>query len=297
MKFVMPGYFEAMRTPIVEGIGFSLDERMDVPNPVVVSAALARRVFPGESAIGREVHRLESDGSRVEMFDVVTKTLRPAPGWTIVGVAGDVREASLRAEPAEMVYVPVRDPAVEPSIAPTNMTLVIRSDPPSESLAHAVRDTVRDLDPTLSVARVRTMDEIVTTSIASERFLAGLLVAAAAASLFLGAMGVYGVAAHAVRRREHEIGVRVSLGARPGQLVGMVLRESVAFVLIGTALGLATGLAAARALGAFLYDVSATDPATLAIVTALLIAVALAASLLPARRAVRLDPVAALRRD
>lgn len=139
------------------------------------------------------------------------------------------------------------------------------------------------------------MDAILNTSVATERFLAALLLAAAAASLFLGAIGVYGVAAQAVRRREQEFGIRVTLGARPGQIVGVVLRESVGFVLMGAVVGLAAALAATRTLRAFLFEVSAMDPATVAAVTALVIAVALMAALLPARRAMRLDPIAALR--
>jgi putative ABC transport system permease protein len=295
MKFVMPGYFQTMRTPVIEGASFALHESVNSPNAVVVSAAFARRYFPRESPIGKHVRRLESDGTEVQLFDRLAKAPRPLPPWTIAGVVADVRDESLRVEPVEIVYVPVRDPAVERSIVPTNMALVIRSDGPLSSLASAVRQAIREVDASLSVARIRSMDTILTTSVAAERFLAALLLVAAAASLFLGAIGVYGVAAQAVRRREQEFGIRVTLGARPGQIVGMVVRESVAFVLMGTAVGLTTTLAATRVLRAFLFEVSATDPVTVAGVTALVIAVALIASLLPARRAVRLEPIAALR--
>jgi len=295
MKFVMSGYFQTMRTRIVDGAGFGLDESVALPNAVVVSAAFARRYFPGESPIGKSISRLEADGKEVQMFDSIAKALRPTPAWTIVGVVADVREESLRVEPVEMVYIPVRDPAVERSIVPTNMALVIRFDGSPASLAGAVRETIREVDTALSVARIRPMDAILTSSVATERFLATLLLVAAGVSLFLGAIGVYGVAAQAVRRREQEFGIRVTLGARPGQVVKMVLRESLAFVFMGAVVGLTTALAATRGLRAFLYEVSATDPATLAAVTALVIAVALIACLVPARRAMRLDPIAALR--
>jgi hypothetical protein len=285
-----------MRTPIVDGASFALDDTIG-PNAVVVSAALARRFFPGQNPIGRNIQRLASDGRPVDMLDRATKTFRPVPPWTVVGVVGDVREHSLRLAPAEIVYVPVRNPAVERSIVPTSMTLVIRSDVPPASLAAAVRSAIREIEPTLSIARIRTMDSIVASSIARERFLAALLLVAAAVSLFLGAIGVHGVVAQAVRRREQEIGIRVSLGARPGQVLRMVLGESVALVLIGAALGLVIALTGTRFLRAFLFEVSATDPMPLAVVTALLIAASFMASLLPARRAVRLDPIAALRSE
>lgn len=295
MKFVMSGYVQTMRTPIIDGASFGLDESVALPNAVVVSAAFARRYFPGESPIGKNISRLEADGKEVQRFDSIAKARRPTPAWTIVGVVADVREESLRVEPVDMVYIPVRDPAVERSIVSTNMALVIRFDGSPTSLAGAVRETIREVDTALSVARIRPMDAILTSSVATERFLAMLLLVAAGVSLFLGAIGVYGVAAQVVRRREQELGIRVTLGARPGQVVEMALRESLAFVLMGAVVGLTTALAATRALRAFLYEVSATDPATLAAVTALVIAVALIACLVPARRAMRLDPIAALR--
>jgi putative ABC transport system permease protein len=295
MKFVMSAYFHTMRTPVIEGASLELDGSLAPPNAVVVSAAFARRYFPAESPVGKTISRLDADGKAVQMFDRVTRTLQPLPAWTIAGVVADVREESLRVEPAETVYIPVRDPAVERQIVPTNMALVIRSDGSPTSLATAVRQTIREVDPALSVARIRPMDAILASSVATERFLAAILLIAAAVSLLLGAIGVYGVAAQAVRRREQEFGIRVTLGARPSQVVGMVLRESLAFVLIGAVVGLTIALAAGRALRAFLFEVSATDSATVAAVTALVIAVALMASLAPARRALRLDVIAALR--
>jgi putative ABC transport system permease protein len=294
MKFVMPGYFETMRTPILEGSGLGRNEHVDAPNPVVVSAALARRFFAGSSPIGQRVSRLESNGQDVQMFDAASRTPRTVPSWTVVGVAADVREESLRAGPSEIVYVPVRDPTVERSISPTSMTLVIRAQP-SDLLVHTVRQTIHGFDSALSVARIRTMESIVTTSIARERFLAAVLLVAAGASLFLGAIGVYGVTAQAVRRREQEFGIRVTLGARPGQIVGMVLGESAVVIALGTTAGVAIALASTRVLRASLFEISATDPATVAAMTLLVMAAALLASLLPARKAVRMDPVAALR--
>jgi putative ABC transport system permease protein len=295
MKFVMPEYFHTMRIHVIDGASLTTDDSHDPPNAVFVSAAFARRYFRGESPIGKTIRRLDADGKEVQMVDPGAKAPRAVPAWTIAGVVADVREKSLRVDPAEMVYIPIRDPAVERSIVPTHMAIVIRLDGPTTSLASAVRQVVREVDAALSVSRIRPMDAIRQTSVATERFLAALLLVAAAASLFLGAIGVYGVAAQAVRRREQEFGIRVTLGARPDQIVGMVLEESVRFVLVGAVVGLVASLAATRTLRAFLFEVSAMDPATVVAVTAFVIGVALMASLLPARRVMRLDPVATLR--
>jgi predicted permease len=297
LKFFLPAYFQTMQTRVVEGRSFADNEPPSLPYECVVSASLVRRYFPGERALGKTVRRQAEDGSDIDMSDPVTGERRMVPSWTIVGVVGDVHEASLRGEVRDMVYVPVRTPPVELSMIPTTMNLVIRSTAPGSSLATAVRRIIRDVEPQLSVARIRPMSSIVNDSIASERFLAGLLIAAATASLLLTAIGVYGVVAHTIRRREREIGIRVSLGARPEHVLRMVLAESAVFVFAGTVLGLAAAWAATRTLRAFLFEVSATDPMSLASVAVIVVAVAGVASFIPARRALRLDPVTAIRAD
>jgi ABC-type antimicrobial peptide transport system permease subunit len=229
------------------------------------------------------------------MFEEGSQTPRTVPPWTIAGIVADVREESLRRDPTEIVYIPVRDPAVERSIVPTSMTFIIRADSAAGSIAAAVRQSIRDVDGALSVGRIRQMDAILDTSVAAERFLAALLAMAATASLFLGAIGVYGIAAAAVRRREQEFAIRITLGARPVQIVLRVCRESAGFILIGAGAGVGTALASTRALRTFLYEVSAIDPITIAAATCGVIALALAATLLPARRATRANPVPVLR--
>jgi predicted permease len=292
IKFIMPGYFETMRTGVVDRPAVTTG----LWNAVLVSSSFARRYFPGQNPIGRPIRRLDSDGREVTMFDPVTKTRDPITAWTIGGVVADVREESLRLEPPEIVYVPMRDPAVERSIVPTNMTLVVRADLAAvSSTAGVVRQVIRDVDSALSVGRIRPMSAIVDDSVAAERFLAALLAIAATASLFLGATGIYGVAAAAVRRREQEFAIRITLGARPMQIVGRVCRESASFVLGGAVAGVAAALSSTRALRAFLYEVSVVDPVTIAAAAAAVIALALAATLLPARRATRANPVAVLR--
>lgn len=177
------------------------------------------------------------------------------------------------------------------------MSLVIRSDVPPLSLVGVVRQTVHEFNPSLSIAKIRTMDEIVRRSTSTDSFLATLLLLAATVSVFLSAIGVYSVAAHTVRRQEREIGIRIALGADPDRLVGMLLKESVVFVLAGSAAGLAAAFAGMRALRAFLFEVSVGDPLTFAIASILLIGVGLIAGLVPARRAVGAQSVISLRGD
>ena len=294
IKFIMPRYFDTMRTRVVDGIDVTLDPSGPA-DAVLVSGAFARRYFPGRSPIGQSISRLEDDGQPVQMFDEGSRTPRTVPPWTIAGVVADVREESLRRDPTEIVYIPVRDPAVERSIVPTSMTLVIRADSTAGPIAAAVRQSIRDADAALSVGRIRQMDAIRDASVAAERFLAALLAMAATASLFLGAIGVYGIAAAAVRRREQEFAIRATLGARPGQIAAGVLLQTSRFVMAGAAAGLAAALSLTHTLGAFLFEVSAVDPATVVGTTSLVILIALAATLLPARRATRANPVAVLR--
>jgi ABC-type antimicrobial peptide transport system permease subunit len=160
-----------------------------------------------------------------------------------------------------------------------------------------VREIIRGIDPVLGVAQIRTLAGIVSASVARERFLATLLLVAGVAALLLGVVGVYGVVAYAVRQRTREIGVRMALGARPGELVGWVLRGALPMVAVGAAVGLAAAAFATRALRAFLFGVRPGDPGVLASVGLLVTVVALVAVLVPARRATRIDPVAALGRD
>lgn len=293
MKLVMPGYFETMGTPLIEGTSLNPRGPTGSARGVVVSAALARRYFPGESPIGRTVERLESDGTPVSMFDRATAAERVVQPWTIVGVVSDVPEETLREAGRPVLYVPIRAPRVEESIVPIGATLVIRAT--AVSLGAAVRETVWAFDPTISVARIRPMDAIVAESFAPERLLGALLLAAACMSLLLGAIGVYGVTAQSVRQRRQEVGVRIALGAPRGKLVRMLMVEPLAPLLTGLAVGLPMTFAATRGLRSLLFEVGAADPLTYVGATVALVVVAAAASVPAALRAVRLSPVAALR--
>ena len=272
---VTPGYFEAMRIPVLEGEAFT-GTAADARDGVIVSAALARRLFPGESAIGRRLRQAERD------------TL-----WnTIVGVVGDVPRTELAGDPAELLYVPVSGRA-----STSHLTLAIRTATEAATLAPAVRVLVRELDPELPVANVRTMQRIVDDSMARTSFAMVTLLTAGALALFLGAVGIYGVIAYSISRRFQEIGVRMALGARAADIRSLILRRAAAVALIGIGVGTTAALGLTRFLRGLLFDVSPTDPLTLATMAAALLGVALLAAWIPAHRVSRIEPLVVLRLD
>lgn len=282
LAFFTPGYFEVMGTPVVAGstIADNSDTR---PYPVLISASLARRLFGG-GGVGETLRRSEANG-----------TVDPAqPDWTVVGVVADVRQHTLADPPAEVVYVPLLDRPVEPWIVPTEMAVVLRTSVPPETLVGSVRSAVAGYDPSLSLARVRTMDAVVASSSATTTLLTWLLLTAAAAALFLSAVGIWGVVAYTVRQRTAEIGVRVALGASRRSVLALIIGEVVAVVLVGAAVGFALSVAATRALRALLVGVSPADPIALLAAAALLVGVGCLAAYFPARAATRVNPVIAL---
>jgi predicted permease len=272
--FVTPGYFDAMRIPVLEGRPLT-NATADARNGVVVSSALARRLFPGERAVGRRLRTAGGDSA-----------------WhTIIAVVGDVPRRELAGAPAELLYVPV---AVRSSTS--HLTLAVRAAAP-ETVAPAIRALVRQLDPDLPVANVRTMERIVADSMARTSFAMVTLLIAGALALFLGVVGIYGVIAYTISRRFREIGVRMALGARAADIRTLILRRAAAVSLIGIAVGIATALGLTRFLRSLLFDVSPTDPLTLAGMAALLLASALVAAWIPARRIARTEPLVVLRLD
>jgi len=289
-KFFVPGYFQAMKIPIVQGATFAPGEIVPAPYPVIVSASLARRLYPGEQALGRNVRRLNHDGTPVDRNGIV-------PPFTIAGIAGDVRETTLRGDPSEVVYVPAIEPSVEQSIVPINMTLTIRADESPLALVPLVREAIGAVNPNLTIAKVRTMDAIVRRARAREGFVGALLLLAALASLFLGVVGVYGSVAHAARHRTRELGIRTALGARRIQLIRLVMTGSMRAVLAGAGLGLIVAFIGARMLGALLFGVPPHDPLTFALSATLLIVSAGSAALVAARQATRIAPIAAMRSE
>jgi putative ABC transport system permease protein len=275
-----PGYFAALGIPLVAGRTF---ERADYEQPsgaVVVSAALAARLWPGGSALG--------------------KRLRPGDagdgGWyTVVGVVGRVRDKRLEEEPSELLYYPLVGLGGDDDWVARNMTLAVRTAGEPLALADPVRAAVWALDPKLPIAEVRTLAGVVDRAAARPRFTMLLLLLAAGVSLALGAVGLYGVIAYVVSQRRQEIGVRMALGADRRAVANLVVGQGLTVAAVGVVLGLAGAFAVTRLLAALLFAVSPTDPATFALVPVLLLGVAALASYLPARRAAAVEPSEALR--
>jgi putative ABC transport system permease protein len=278
VRVVTGDLFRALGIPVLRGAALTGREAASAANKqVVVSAAFVARRMPGENPIG----------------------VRVAMPWggrtlaaTIVGVVGDVRAGGLDSLPEPMIYWSL------PQLPVARMAVVVRFDAGRESGASAaLRQAVREADPELPLADVRWVADHVRASLAARRLSTTLLAVFAGAALLLAAIGVYGTVAYAVTRRTRELGLRAALGASRGALLGMLLAEGMRPVLAGTALGTAGALLLSRVLRRLLYEVSATDGATFVLVPLLLAAVALLACHLPARRATRADPMAALRHD
>jgi putative ABC transport system permease protein len=277
LNSVTPGYFSALRVPLLEGRLLDQRDGADAPSAVVVNQAFVRRFFPKEDPIGK---RFEAG-------------MRPRPGvsqtWTIVGVIGDVKQEGLARETEpEAVASVLQWPRFQ-------MSVVLRTTLDPMSLVSAVRKEVHDLDKNLPLYGVQTMDEMLAKEVATQRFNAGALVGFAGVAVLLAAVGIYGVMAYAVGQRTREIGVRMALGAERSVVLRMVLNEGLRLALLGVVLGVSAAFGLTRLMTSLLFGVKASDPATFLIVTLALIAVALAACWIPAHRATRVDPVVALR--
>ncbi|MGH7592624.1 MAG: FtsX-like permease family protein, partial [Gemmatimonadales bacterium] len=285
MVFATPGYFQAMKIPIVAGRAFlppnpNLDA-INAPREVVVSQAFAARYWQGTSAVGK----------RIRMF--------PLDPWsTIVGVAGSVHDAGLEQAPAEAVYIPITTvTAAMAPWTPRDVAFVIRTAGDPSALAPSVRMAVSRLAPGLPLYQLTPLHALLVNAVSRTTFTLLLLGIAAAVAMAIGAMGIYGVIAYLVSLRTREIGVRLALGARPVGVRRLVVRHALTDAVIGVALGIAGAVALARVLAGVLFDVSPTDPVTLGTSAGVLLAVAVAAAWVPARRASRLDPALALRSD
>ncbi len=283
-RAISPAYFEAMGIDLIEGRPFTAVDRASSVPVAIVDETFARKYFKGQNPIGRRIDIGRYKGEEViPDFD--------DPEREIVGVVADVHALGLGRDVTETMYVPS---AQAPDEVGSLGALVVRGRS-SPGLTSAVLREIRAAEPQMPLPDVRPMSDVIGASMAQERFNTVLLGTFAGLALLLTMIGIYGVVSYSVRQRTGEIGIRVALGADRGRVVGMVIRQGMAPVAVGLAGGLAGALALTRLMGGLLYGVSPTDPLTLAIVAAVLSAVALLATYLPARRAARADPVIALR--
>jgi putative ABC transport system permease protein len=279
-QWATPGYFTAMGLRLVRGRFPTDADREDAPMAVVINETMAARYWPGEDALGKRFHLGTKD----------------QPWLTIVGIVGNVRHNAIVEEPRAEMYLPHAQVNRETGNIPRGMALVVRTESNPLGVADAVRRTIRTLDANLPVSDIRTMEQVTARALSEQRFMAVLLGGFAMLALVLAAVGIYGTISLLVTERTQEIGIRMALGAGRESILRMVLSEAVLLAAAGLAIGLAGGAAVTRSLGNLLYGVAPHDPVTFAIVPILLLVVALVASLYPARRAARLDPIATLRR-
>jgi putative ABC transport system permease protein len=273
LRWATAGYFEAMGIPRRAGRVFQSVDTADSAPVAVVDAAFARRYFGDADPIGRRV-RLSND----------QKT-----GRHVLGVVGAVRQTALDRDADPHVYLP------DAQMPALSLTLVIRTTGDAAAAAGSVRDLIRRLDPELPVSNVRTLSDLVAGSTASRRFSTRLLTVFAAVAVLLTLVGVYGVVSQLVAQSTREIGVRIAMGASSGAVVSLMLKRAVRLAVAGVAAGSVAAWVAAPALGGMVYGIAPRDPATLIGVPALLVAAAVLAAYVPARRILRLDVVHALR--
>ena len=268
------GYFQTMGIPLLRGRNFSDSEQREPKHVILINEALARKHFAGEDPIGQ---RLD-----VAMFD------KPQPA-EIIGVVGNVRYDSLIDESPPAVYFP------HPDLTYAFMTLVVRTEGEPTSIAPAVQREIRALDPNQPVSDVRTMNQVMADWVSRSRFNTLLLGLFAGLATLLSAVGIFGVMNYSVALRTREIGLRLAIGAQPRQVLLLVLRQGLLLTGVGVVLGLAAAFALTRLLSGLLFGVEAVDVTTFASISFLLIVVSLLACYLPARRAMRIDPLRALR--
>jgi predicted permease len=272
---ISPGYFHVMSIPLLSGRLFDQRDIMSSPTVTIISKTMAQRYFPNQDPRGKQLNFGFPRGTTAV--------------HEIVGIVGDVRDDSLGQDPRPMVYVPYTQ-------APFwGANVVVKSTLSPSSVAATIRQEVQKIDKDLPVTDVAMMPDLIDASVAQPRFRTFLLGLFGAMALVLAATGIFGVISYSVSRRTNEIGIRVALGASRGTILRMVLRETLVLTFAGLAVGLPCALAASRLLGNMLFGVSASDPATLAIVAITLAAVAALAGYMPARRAMRVDPIVALR--
>ena len=278
-RIVTPNYFRAMGIPVVQGRTYTERDNENAPNVIMVNQEVADSVFPGENPVGKRITFGGTDSNG-------------QPRWfEIVGVVANVRSIELREQAeSELYFSAYQD--MWPS-----MSLVVRTSVEPGSLGGSVRNVVNEIDKTIPVSRVETMEHVVSQSITQPRFNLFLLGLFGAVALLLSAAGIYGVTAYTVTQRTHELGIRLALGAQVGDVLKMILGQGMAVIGVGVVLGLVAAFGLMRLLRSLLFGVGENDPVTFVAITLMLFVVALVACYIPARRATKVDPLEALRAE
>jgi len=274
IRHVLGRYFQAMRTPLLSGRTFTRADA-GAGRVMIINEPLAQRYFPGESPIGKHLELPSRDGTAVS--------------WEIVGVVGGVKNFELQESLRSQMFVPYTE-----STYP-RMNLAVRTSGDTLALAAGVRKIIQSLNPDQAISAFRAMDDVVSSTTAGNRFNAILFGAFGWIALLLTAAGIFGVLSYLVTQRTREIGLRMALGAQPGQVLGAIVGHGLRLAMLGIAIGLAGAFAVTRWMSSFLFGVKPTDPLTFAVVVGLLALTAFLACYFPARRAMRVDPMVALR--
>jgi putative ABC transport system permease protein len=277
-NLAQPNYFTTLAIPFLSGRDFTSRDDLESEPVTIVNEAFARRFFRTEAPVGKRIKPSVGNGYQEE------------PLRRIIGVVGNVRTGSLKADPQPELYVPL---AQCPGLG--SMTAVVRTGRDMASVVADARRQIALLDGSVPLVEVRTLEQVVSASVAQPRFTTVLLAAFAGVAVLLAAIGIYGLISYTVAQRKSEIGIRLALGARTADIVGTILARGARLVGVGVAAGLAGAIGSTRYLAAQLYGVGAGDPFTLAVAVTLLAAVALFACYIPARRALRADPLSVLR--
>jgi putative ABC transport system permease protein len=270
-RSVLPGYFDAMGIPLLRGRGIEASDTAQAPKVLVINETMARKLFPNEDPLGRPVKIWDEDDH-----------------YEVVGIVGDVRVGGLQYAPWLTMYGPYSQ---QPTLT---MRLAIRTAYDATSLAEAVRNVVWSHDRDVPIAGLTSMDEIISRTVSNEKVVALSVTLFASVAMLLAAFGLYGVLAYYVSLRTHEIGICMALGADTGDIIRPILRRGFKLVVTGIALGLIGALWATRLFQQILFEVAPTDATTFVLVSVFFAAVALGACLIPARKALRVDPVTAL---
>ena len=278
-RFITPNYLETIGVPLISGRMFTENDREKAPDVVIINQSMAKQYFPDRSPLGKRMQIGSPPDPQI-------------PWMEIVGVVGDVRPG-LGTEPQAEMFIPYRQ--VDALLPVFQLSIILRTSLDPKSETSALRGALNDINKNQPLVNVRTMEDSMATSVAQPRFRTWLLGLFAFLALVLSTIGIYGVMSYSVTQRVHEMGIRIALGAQPRQVFQLVTGQGLRLALLGVAIGAVASFALTRVLHSFLFSISALDPVTYISVAAVLVAVGLLASYLPARRATKVDPLTALR--